>query len=260
MNPVPPHHPRDQAAPLVLAVMTAAVFLQDLVWIVVVQLTDGRWPATPGIVAMALVYGQTGVAIALVSWLAEYSLLRGALFLLSLALAGLLAATAGNQNFGNWLGLISLISAVVAVPLVGVRLAGGSLRGTNSPPSGGRSQLQFTIWGLISLTTLVATGLGVARFIDFPWLEFGAAGLFSLAVGIVPWVALPLALSRVRAWLPILATVVVAPLAGWLMARTGFPPETHQRELIAMACLQGVLTLALCWVVRAAGYRLLWPK
>jgi hypothetical protein len=56
----------------------------------------------------------------------------------------------------------------------------------------------------------------------------------------------------------ILATVAVCPLVGWGLSKTGFPPE-HPRELIAMSCLQGALTLGTCAVIRAAGYYLAWP-
>ncbi|MDX1946851.1 MAG: hypothetical protein SFU86_15725 [Pirellulaceae bacterium] len=241
-----------------LVLLAGAVWLQDLVWLAVIEVTEGRWPATPGIVAMGLVLTQLGVALALV-WMNGYLLVRGVGFLVNLGLAGLLAAAAMNHHFGNWLGLVSLFSAVAAIPFVGVRLAGGALLLPEDLPVSRWPKLQFTIWGLISLTTLVAAGLGVARFVEFPWVQLGAAGLFALAAGLVPWIALPLVLSRAHGWLPIVATLIVAPLAGWLMASSGFPPEMHQRELIALSLLHAGLTLALAWVVRIAGYRLKWP-
>lgn len=242
---------------LILALLAAAVLLQDGVWIVVLRVAQADWPAWQAVVAMGLAFSQVTVAAVLALWWVRWLLARGVLVVLNVALAGYLAARCTNDDVSNWIGIMGFTAGLVAAPLAIFRLAGVRLVATAHPeplPAGAR---QFTIWGLLSLTTIVAVALGVARFMAFPWEEIGQIGLFVLALGTIPWVASTLALSRWPAVNTIAITAVVCPLVGWGMSFTGFPPD-HPRELIAMTCVQGILTLGICSAVRAAGFHVAW--
>jgi hypothetical protein len=125
-------------------------------------------------------------------------------------------------------------------------------------PAGWHGSRQFTILGLLSLTTLVAIGLAIAQRLQFPWQELGGVVLFTLALGLIPWILVPLTLSRVPLLGGVLAAGVICPVMGVAMAYTGFPPE-EPVELAVMCLVMGGVIVVACAVVRVAGYRLNGP-
>jgi hypothetical protein len=118
---------------------------------------------------------------------------------------------------------------------------------------------QYSILSVLVLTTFVAVLLGIARTIA-TWGDVAGIAVFAMACGAIPWVCGTLTLSGFHWQWAVLAAAVVCPLAGLAIAQTGFPPEEHAGQLVAMCCVQGALTVAACAVVRLAGYRLVWPK
>jgi hypothetical protein len=116
---------------------------------------------------------------------------------------------------------------------------------------------QFTIGELISLTTLVALLLAMARYLEAPPDSPLGLGLFALTLGTIPCACVTLALLPLAWRWPVLAAAFLCPLAGWLSSLTGFPPE-DPGPLIGLSVVEGIVLLAVSFVVRAAGYELAW--
>jgi hypothetical protein len=249
-----PHNHRQ----LLVRLLAAAIFLQNLVWLLVLRTSGTDWPATPAVIAMGLVFGQAGLAAVLVAWGSGPLLLRALVAAPLVFFSAILAARSTNENLSLWLSVLLADAAIVAAPLGVARLAGVRIARIEEPPDAAGSR-QFTIFGLLTLTTLVAVVMGVCRLLDFPWHEIGGFTLFALALGSIPWICASTALAADRWYWVVLAGGITCPLAGWLISLTGFPPEQDKLALIAMSCVQGGLTIAACAVVRVAGYRLAWP-
>ncbi len=243
---------------LVLRLLAAAIFLQNLVWLVVLRSSGADWPAVPAVIAMGLVFAQVGLAAVLVVWGSGTLLLRSLVAIPLIFFAAILAARSTNENLPAWISILLAITVIVGAPLSIARLAGVWIVKSCEPLNMAGSR-QFTIFGILTLTTLVAVILGIGRLL-FPWREIGGVALFALALGGIPWICAPTALAADRWHGIVIPAVVVCPLAGWLISLTGFPPEQHKVALIAMACIQGALTIGACAVVRVAGYRLVWPN
>lgn len=244
---------------LVLRLLAAAILLQNLVWLVVLRTSGSDWPSVPAVIAMGLVFAQVGLAAVLVVWGSGPLLLRSLAAIPLIFFAAILAARSTNENLPVWSSVLLAIVAIVAAPLAVARLAGVRIVPDDEPLYAAGSR-QFTIFGLLTLTTLVAVILGVCRLLRFPWDEIGQVALFALALGGIPWICSPTALAADRWYWVVVPAPVVCPLAGWLISLTGFPPEEHKLALIAMASVQGALTIGACAVVRVAGYRLVWPS
>jgi hypothetical protein len=244
---------------LVLRLLAAAIFLQNLVWLVVLRSSGTDWPSVPAVIAMGLVFAQVGLAAVLVMWGSGNLLLRSLVAVPLLVFAAILASRSTNENLPAWTSILLAITAIIGAPLAVARLAGVRIVNFSEPLDLAGSR-QFTIFGLLTLTTLVAVILGVCRLLQFPWEEIGQVALFAVALGGIPWICAPTSLAANRWHWVVIPAVVVCPLAGWLISFTGLPPEQHKVALIAMACIQGALTISACAVVRVAGYRLVWPK
>jgi hypothetical protein len=252
-NAAPHDHRR-----LLVRLLAAAILLQNLVWLVVLRTTGNDWPSSPAVIAMGLVFAQVGMAGVLVTWGSGPLLLRALAAIPLVFFSAVLASRSTNNNLPVWLSVLMIDAAIVAAPLAVARLAGVRIARIDEPQDAPASR-QFTIFGLLTLTTLVAVLMGIGRLLDFPWGEIGQFTLFALALGGIPWVCAPTALAAYRWYWIALAAAVVCPFAGWLISLTGFPPQNDKVALIAMCCIQGALTIAACAVVRVAGYRLVWP-
>jgi hypothetical protein len=242
-----------------IRLLAAALFLQNLVWLVVLHAGAIDWPSYPAVVAMGLVFAQVGLAAVLVTWGAGPLHLRALAVVPLMFLSAVLAARSTNQNLPLWLGVLLADAAIVAAPLGVARLAGVRVARIEEPADGPGSR-QFTIFGLLTLTTLTAVTMGICRLLEFPWNEIGQFALFAVALAGIPWICAATALAVDRWYAVALAGGIVCPLAGWLISLTGFPPANQPLELIAMSCVHGAITIAACAVVRVAGYRLVWPS
>jgi hypothetical protein len=261
-EPTPPKTP-DPPAPavssrLLLSLLLASLLLQNIVWPIALRLENEDWPAPAAICALGIAFAELSLAAVLLVWGTRYLLARGLLVLLMYLGAGYMAARAVDPpGLNTWMATMLVVWAIIAVPLAIARLAGVVVvrSGDTDAPRGSR---QFTILGLLSLTTLVAIGLGIAQRLQFPWSELGQVVLFTLALGLIPWILAPLALSRVPLLGSVLAAGVICPAMGAAMAYTGFAPE-EPAELTFMCLVQGAVIVAACAVVRLAGYRLQGP-
>jgi hypothetical protein len=146
----------------------------------------------------------------------------------------------------------------MSAPLVVCRLAGVAVLPARKF-SAVRGSRQFTIFGLLVLTTLVAVLLGIGRVIEIPWRQLGEAALFSVAIAVIPCVLGPLTLSRSPWPASIVAGATICPAIGALFTVTGFAPPNQPLELAAMASVQGAVIVAACLVARLADFRLTGP-
>jgi hypothetical protein len=244
-------------ARLLLLLLFGALMLQSLAWPVALRMYDAEWPDAPAIAAMGLAFAQVGLA-ALVLVLASGPLaVRGAAAILLYGGSAVLATSSVGESLPAWLGIMLCALGIVATPFVLARLAGVAVMPhvLVELPRGSR---QYTILGLLVLTTLVAVLLAIGRQLDFPWRELRQVLLFSVAIAAVPCAIGPLACSRVPWPVTLIAILTLCPATGIVLAFTGFPPE-HPVELVAMCLVQGAVIFAACLVTRVAGYRLAGP-
>jgi len=240
--------------PLLLGLLFGAIVSQDLVWPVVLRMTGAQWPATPAIVAMGIGFAQVGLAAILLVLGSRRLITRGiAAVILHFGAAFLAFRAVNASGFVRWLVIMLMIIGIISAPLIIARLAGLVITSTDAPP--GRGSRQYTIWGLLVLTTIVAVLLGVGHLF-FPWKELGQIALFSTAMALIPCVLGPLALSKIPWPVSLIAGAALCPAAGALLTLTGFPPPQQPIQLATMCSIQGAVTIAACAVVRIAGYRL----
>ncbi|MEX2173786.1 MAG: hypothetical protein WD872_05445 [Pirellulaceae bacterium] len=252
LPPTPPAH-----GWLLLGLLAGVVLLQDIVWLVVLRTNRADWPSPLAIAAMGLAFAQAGLIPLLILWGTGRLWMRCATALPLYLFAAWLATRGTDGNLRRWLSITLFYLAIVAAPLVIARLAGVRMVRVGDAEAQAGSR-QFTIFGLLTLTTVVAVVCGVARWLSFPWEEIGAVATFAIALAGIPWLCATVALAPVASfWSPV-AVALVCPLAGWLISLTGFPPR-QPVELIAMCCVQGLLTVGACAVARLAGYRLIGP-
>jgi len=244
-------------APLLLWLLFGAIVVQDFVWPVVLRITGSQWPDKPAIIAMGIAFGQLSLAAILLILSSKRLVARSMATIVLYFGAALLAFRAVSANgFGRWLTIMLLILAVIAAPLIIARLAGVVIVPTADGPPG-RGSRQYTIWGLLVLTTIVAILLGIGRQLSFPWHELGQIAVFSLMIAMIPCILAPLALSKVPWPASLIAGATLCPAAGAALTLTGFPPPDQPLQLAAMCAVQGAVIIAACIVVRIAGYRLL---
>ena len=246
---------RANHAPLLLGLLAGALLSQSFVWPVALRMSDAEWPAAPAIIAMGIAFAQIGLAAVLLVLCAHALVLRGLfVFLLYVGAAFLAYRSVRGDGMSGWLTIMLMCLAITAAPLVIARLAGVAI--VPAPPAApARGSRQYTIWGLLVLTTLVAVLLGIGRQLRFPWGELGDIALFSVTIAAIPCLLAPLALSKVPWPATLIAAATLCPAAGILIALSGFPPY-QPLELAAMASIQGTVILAACLVARIAGYRL----
>jgi hypothetical protein len=242
---------------LLLVLLVAAIAMLDVVAIVAMQGKSLDWPRTAAVMAMGAAFCQVGLGGLLVLAIWPRWWFRGAIAGLLHVGAAIIGSRATSEEFWPWLGIMLLDLAIVAAPLLAARLAGMRIvpvdRLDDLPPA----SRQYSILGVLALTTLVAVLLGIARAIA-TWGDVAQVAIFAMGLGAIPWACGTLALSGFRWYWAVIAGSIVCPLAGYGIAFTDFPPR-HPTELIVMCCVQGALTIAACSVVKVAGYRLVWP-
>ncbi len=246
-------------APLLLGLLFGALLSQNLAWPVVLRMFDAEWPALPAIIAMGFAFAEIGLAAVLLVMSVARLAIRGVIaFTLYLGAAFLaFRSVRGDGGMSGWLAIMLMCLGVIVAPLVIARLAGIAIVLGSDAGSGRRSR-QYTTWGLLVLTTLVAVLLGIGRQLQFPWEERGEIGLFSVAIAVIPCVLGPLSLSKLPWPAALIAGATLCPVTGAVLAFTDFPPR-QPLELAGMCSVQGLVIVASCAVVRIAGYRLAGP-
>ena len=243
---------------MLLGLLLGALLSQNLVWPVALRMADAQWPATPAIIAMGIAFAQISLAAIVLVLCASSLAVRGLIALLLYAGSAFLAfRSVRGDGIGGWLAIMLMGFGVISAPLVIARLAGMAIL-PDASTAAVRGSRQYTIWGLLVLTTLVAVLLGIGRQLRFPWGELRQIGLFSVAIAIIPCTLAPLALSRVPWPATLIAGAVLCPAIGAMLSFTDFPPY-QPLQLAGMCLVQGAVIVASCLVVRIAGYRLVGP-
>jgi len=249
---------RQRQSAFLMGLLFGALALQNVVWPVVLRMSDARWPEAPAIFSMGLAFAEVGLAVLVFALYAGRILTRATIALVLFSGAAFLAARSVESGFQPWLANMSIIAAAMSAPLIVMRLAGVAIVpiATAGEVRGSR---QFTIWGLLVLTTVAAALLGIGRLVQVPWPRLGEIALFSVAIAVIPCVLGPLALSRSPWPASIVAGVTICPSVGALFTFTGFAPDNQPLELASMASIQGAVTVGACLVARMADYRLTGP-
>jgi hypothetical protein len=244
---------------LLLGALASTLLAQSLIWPIILRMYDASWPAASAIAAMGIAFAQLGLAAVLVILGTGSLAIRGLIAVLLYFGAAFLAFRAvRGEGISGWLAIMLLVIGVICAPLVIARLSGVAIvPAVTGPPA--RGSRQYTIWGLLVLTTVVAVLLGIGRHLRFPWVELGAIAVFGVVVAVIPGILAPLALSRLPWPTSIIAGASICPAAGALLTFTGFPPPRQPIELAAMCLIQGAVIVAACLVARASGYRLSVP-
>jgi hypothetical protein len=209
------------------------------------------------VVAIGAAFCQVGLAALVLLAVDLRRWLRAAIVLPLLVAAAYIASLATGGEFKRWLGIMLLDLAIVAAPLLAARVAGMRIVAVDRLKDLPAASRQYSILGVLALTTFVAVLLGIARAMA-TWGDVAAVAVFAMGLGAIPWACGTLALSGFHWRWAVLAAFILCPPAGYVIALTGFPPR-HPVELIVMCSVQGALTIAACIVVRLAGYRLAWP-
>lgn len=252
-----------KSSSLIVWLLFAAFVAIDLAMIRELQVKRNEWPEAGGVIGLGLSFSQIALLALWAVWGRSKILFRAVNTLLGVWAVGCLASfsAAGNlDDLGVWFGVLLFYCCVSLIPFVVGRVVGYELfnQYAASPRNVDRrlTANQFTIWGILSLTTAVGIALAVIPSADFPTGKLlEVAGFFTLlAVTVCGILLLALLLSRIV--IVILATVVICPAAGTLLSLTKLAPGDGPLELVLMMCVQGVVILSAAIILRTAGYRL----
>ena len=202
-----------------------------------------------------------------INLLAIWAALGGLHFGLRLPAAAVLAAAVTvfvhKGYLAPWAGLIAVQMSVVVLPLLVVRGATGlrleALQGESGGDSGGRRQVQFSLWNLMLATTLIGIACGAAKVVgkflpeahawskEDAWVIGGGMAVTALAAA---WFGLGVGRWLVRGT----TLVIVTSIAGWLIAVT--TEGSRPTPMFLLVVVQALLLAGSLAVLRIAGYRL----
>lgn len=238
---------------LLLGLLVAAWLIVDVALAAAFRRISGSNPSMDTIAGVVLLGCYFGQIATLVGWLALGDgswLVRTPLVALGLVLlAGLALFHPDQMRIARWLQLSLVYMGLVFIPLLSLRLFGVHC-GERGDGLSANVRLQFSIYQVLSLTTLVAVALAILRQakLDLALIELALCG--------IAWVTW-LALFR----LPVLAAAPTvagaAVLFGWL---AGVAEGLDRGPWIAFSLIQAIVLAANLAVLRVAGYELRWRR
>lgn len=180
---------------------------------------------TPLMFYTGLVFGQLAL---LVFWCVMSRGYRVARVLATLAITACLSQPLGRVtgcSWSQWFTLLSLFAAITSGALLLARLPGivpgrGNRVTSPAPSQRRRPRTQFTLGGLLSLTTAVAVSLGLRGHIEFPHEERLAVASYGLWLIVIAIASFWSSASSLRPGVRVLVLAVVCLAAGSLMAHT----------------------------------------
>ena len=191
--------------------LAVATFLLDL--IALRELGTHQFPHPAAIAVLGMAWGQIGLAALYLALGRQNVLFRLAITLGGIGLMVPPLARATIPNAAQWLGVLCAYAAVVAVPLAIMRLRRHVM--TPAPVSSeGLGRWQFSLAGMMILTTFIAVLLGVGRHCHFP--ETGVLLVAACCVGFA-LVTLGTFWSVFRwedPWAKIITAVLLGPVVG----------------------------------------------
>lgn len=214
------------------------------------------WPDPLAAVILGTALGQLAIAAAWLAWGRLLIALRGALLLV--VMLGWLFPVANcmgssDQRRAWWGGILLVHALSVAICLIAVRLTGTrlSIEGEAETPVSRIKPWQFSVGGILTLTTFLAMLLGVGRHLDFPWEEFGSATSFCVGTALAAASSVYLAFRLRTVWLALALPLLLCGGVGYSLTFI-----LHFNALIGMGLLHGVVISISAGVLRVAGYQL----
>lgn len=220
------------------------------------------WPHPVIVCGMGLAFGQVALACWWFVWSPRNLSIRVAGGLVGLYLCAHMAAlfSDGLASASRWFALICVYSTLLAIPLAILKRAGYCWTAESAVPERAtrlRRFRQFSVGGLLSLTTAVAFLLGARQFWEAPAKHPLTIATFCLLLAIAGLISLALS-CRARPSIPwTLAAILLCPVWALCLSLTHLPPEpVSHLSLAMMLVIQGAATAASITVLRVAGYRL----
>jgi len=247
-----------------LALLFGALAMGDLATLTFVVSTARAWPALTGVMLASLAFGQTMM-------LAAWFVLAGGniairvltaiaiVFGLSLVAAG--AIDGSGVRLAPWFAIQFVAFCAATIPLAAARGFGWQFNLEAQPrPDGRMSARQFSIFGLLSVTTAVAVALGTAKYIDMPDVGWGSAVVFFgclTGTGLLVFVpAMGIKAPELAALVCIPIVALICPFGGLLMCASGLPPRPDPPLWMFFGGGYGATIGVVAVVLRVAGYRL----
>ncbi len=249
-----------RTAILHVVLLVAACVLGDAALYVFIARGHDAWPDLPGVFGLGLGLAQVTLVAAALVWGGWNLALRTVAALAALfGLAHLVALSSSDEQFAVWYGFLLAYLAVLVVVMGGVRYRGYwiSLSEERRP----RRRLpgwQFSIGGLLSLTTSVALVLAVRQFIDFPF------GVLGFALWLLTVISANSLISFFCAFqsppsAAIAVLLITGPLLGWFYNIEEFASSQSIKFMI-LGAVQSLAVAGGVGALRLAGFRWVPPR
>jgi hypothetical protein len=256
-----------KSSTLIVWLLVAACIAIDLAMIGELQIRRNEWPEAVGLIGLGLSFSQIALLALWAVWGRSNVVVRGVSTLLGVWAVSCLASYSregDSDRVGVWFGVLLFYCGASLIPFIMVRIAGyeiSSQRAASTHHADSHvvrrlSANQFTIWGILSLTTAIGVALAVIRFAQFPMGQLLEVVAFCTLLAGALCAILLLALFLSRTIISIAATTVICPIVGVLLSHTGPAPAKGTLELVLMMCVLGVAIVSAAIVLKTAGYRL----
>ncbi|MBC8352106.1 MAG: hypothetical protein H8E66_08950 [Planctomycetes bacterium] len=252
-----------KSSTLIVWLLVAACVAINLAMIGELQIRRNEWPEAGGVIGLGLTLAQIALVALWTVWGLKNLIVRVISSLLSvwaLSVLGSYSAVGRPDGAGPWFGLlltycgVSLVACMIAGS-AGYKLSNHATDGQYLARHRTRSN-QFTIWGLLSLMTAIGIALTVVKFAEFPISELLEMAAFLSLLATTGCLVLLLSLFLRHVIFAVIATAVVCPSVGFLLAVTGLAPAEGTLEFTMMTCTQGFALLSAAIVLRSSGFRL----
>jgi hypothetical protein len=245
----------------ITALLIVTWIVLDALFVSAIESQGLNWPAWPAILGMGFVFAQSTHLSAWLVWGHSNIAVRiGAGVAAMYALAYLTSvATMGTPGTSMWFGgqlifALGALPAFLAARLRGLRFVVDAEDGVATWAAGQPIAQQYTIWGILSLTTAVAIALAAIRMTAIEHDDIVSAFIFFIMIssnGTIVFLAM--FLIRNLLVVELIATVTAISL-GWLCPLSGLPDD-ERRELVTMTLTQAIAVIGTAIVLRVGGLR-----
>ncbi len=247
---------------LIPALLVVALLIADLAIQAAVDRNAGGWPRQPGVFGLALVLTQVALVAAWIVWGRTNIALRvgcalGVLYLLASTAA---VCTNSESEQRRWFTALLFLGSVTSCLLAVARLLKLELIAEvrHLSRSSQQAARQFSIWGILSTTTVVACLLGATRQAELPGTVVGTAFAFCI-VAVLSCSVLVAPFLLTRPWVIAAVVAGLSAVGGYILSWSNFAPPHAERasQLVALSLLHGVTLAGAAAILRIGGYRLL---
>jgi hypothetical protein len=250
-----------KSSTLIVWLLVAACIAINLAMIGELQVRRNEWPGAGGIIGLGLVFSQIALLALWVVCGRKTLVVRAVSALLGVwgvSCLGSYSATGGLGVVEAWFGLLILCSLASLAPFIVAKINRYDLIDVGSEavrlPTTRLTSSQFTIWGLLALMTGVGVTLMLLRNAAFPWLELLQAAPFFAIFVFTGCLVLLLTLTVAKLRWAFIATIVICPIAGYLLSLHRLLAE-NRPELIFAVSIEGVATIIAAIGLRSGGVR-----